>query len=316
MQQGISRRSLGRASVATLGSFAILRHARGDAPMELRCSLDTAPSHPRNVAFHDYSRQARGGVRRSDQDQAVRERLAVSRPSGVEGAGAEPGGDGVPRHLDNHRLRPRRRFLTASGALRPADRRGASRIRWRRWQVRQWRDHQQAEGRNPGAVVRSRLQRMVLDPQAAQLRCRPERHEAAQPGRRAELIPHPFLRRHCQCDRLARCAAGDVAGHLRRADQQQREHEQRQAVRLRSALFAAGQPGHGTLRADGQSRLLAEDRPKAAGDHDKAVGGQHRHLARQHRSRHSRLAALRWRSRASSLSTCRRPSSMRRTPRW
>ena len=54
MSQGISRRALTRASVLTLGSFAILRHARGDAPIELRCSLDTAPSHPRNVAFRDY----------------------------------------------------------------------------------------------------------------------------------------------------------------------------------------------------------------------------------------------------------------------
>ncbi len=54
MQQALSRRALARASVATLASFAILRQARGDAPLELRCSLDTAPSHPRNVAFRDY----------------------------------------------------------------------------------------------------------------------------------------------------------------------------------------------------------------------------------------------------------------------
>lgn len=54
MLQGISRRAFGRASIATLGSFAILRHARGEAPLELRCSLDTAPSHPRNVAFRDF----------------------------------------------------------------------------------------------------------------------------------------------------------------------------------------------------------------------------------------------------------------------
>ncbi len=54
MPRSISRRALTRASVLTLGSFAILRHARGDAPIELRCSLDTAPSHPRNVAFRDY----------------------------------------------------------------------------------------------------------------------------------------------------------------------------------------------------------------------------------------------------------------------
>jgi C4-dicarboxylate-binding protein DctP len=54
MSHGISRRSFARASALALGSFAILRQARGDAPLELRCSLDTAPSHPRNVAFHDY----------------------------------------------------------------------------------------------------------------------------------------------------------------------------------------------------------------------------------------------------------------------
>jgi TRAP-type transport system periplasmic protein len=50
----ISRRTFVRASALTLGSSVILRHARADAPLELRCSLDTAPSHPRNVAFRDF----------------------------------------------------------------------------------------------------------------------------------------------------------------------------------------------------------------------------------------------------------------------
>jgi len=56
MQQGISRRALGGASIATvaLGSFAILRHARGEEPLKIRCSLDTAPSHVRNVSIVDY----------------------------------------------------------------------------------------------------------------------------------------------------------------------------------------------------------------------------------------------------------------------
>jgi C4-dicarboxylate-binding protein DctP len=54
MRQGITRRALGRTSLATLGSFAILRHARGDAPLKIRCSLDTAPSHVRNVSIVDY----------------------------------------------------------------------------------------------------------------------------------------------------------------------------------------------------------------------------------------------------------------------
>ena len=44
MSHAISRRALARASVLMLGSFAILRHARGDTPLELRCSLDTAPN--------------------------------------------------------------------------------------------------------------------------------------------------------------------------------------------------------------------------------------------------------------------------------
>jgi len=53
MQQAISRRALAGA-VATVTSLGVLRHARSDAPIELRCSLDTAPSHPRNVAFRDF----------------------------------------------------------------------------------------------------------------------------------------------------------------------------------------------------------------------------------------------------------------------
>jgi TRAP-type C4-dicarboxylate transport system substrate-binding protein len=64
MQHGISRRALGRASLATLGSFAILRHPRGEEPLKIRCSLDTAPSHVRNVSIVDYLgklEQASGG---------------------------------------------------------------------------------------------------------------------------------------------------------------------------------------------------------------------------------------------------------------
>jgi TRAP-type transport system periplasmic protein len=54
MSQRISRRAFARTSVLALSSFAVLRHARGETPLELRCSLDTAPSHPRNVAFRDF----------------------------------------------------------------------------------------------------------------------------------------------------------------------------------------------------------------------------------------------------------------------
>ena len=54
MQDGLSRRTLGRAAVATVASFGILRHARGEEALRLRCSLDTAPSHIRNVSVTDY----------------------------------------------------------------------------------------------------------------------------------------------------------------------------------------------------------------------------------------------------------------------
>ena len=54
MQDGLSRRTLGRAAVATVATFGILRHARGEEVLRLRCSLDTAPSHIRNLSVTDY----------------------------------------------------------------------------------------------------------------------------------------------------------------------------------------------------------------------------------------------------------------------
>jgi C4-dicarboxylate-binding protein DctP len=47
----IHRRALFGAAAATLAAPAVLRAAE---PLKLRCSLDTAPSHPRNVALVDY----------------------------------------------------------------------------------------------------------------------------------------------------------------------------------------------------------------------------------------------------------------------
>jgi TRAP-type C4-dicarboxylate transport system substrate-binding protein len=54
MRQGLSRRALGRSAIAAAGTFGILRHARGEAALKIRCSLDTAPSHVRNVSVGDY----------------------------------------------------------------------------------------------------------------------------------------------------------------------------------------------------------------------------------------------------------------------
>src|SRR5579872_4748585 len=51
MSPRITRRALFGAATVTLASPAILRATE---PLKLRCSLDTAPSHPRNVAIIDY----------------------------------------------------------------------------------------------------------------------------------------------------------------------------------------------------------------------------------------------------------------------
>ena len=54
MTSRLSRRDFALASVAALAAPALIRVARADEPLRLRCSLDTAPSHLRNVSIRDY----------------------------------------------------------------------------------------------------------------------------------------------------------------------------------------------------------------------------------------------------------------------
>ena len=54
MTQRLSRRHFALASVAAIATPAFVRSARADEPMRLRLSLDTAPSHLRNVSMKDY----------------------------------------------------------------------------------------------------------------------------------------------------------------------------------------------------------------------------------------------------------------------
>jgi TRAP-type C4-dicarboxylate transport system substrate-binding protein len=54
MAQRLTRRDFALASVAALAAPALIRSARADEPLRLRCSLDTAPSHLRNVSIKDY----------------------------------------------------------------------------------------------------------------------------------------------------------------------------------------------------------------------------------------------------------------------
>ena len=117
----MTRRAFG-LSTAAIGSFAILRHARGEDALKIRCSLDTAPSHIRNVSVVDYLgkvEKASGGKITSEMfhsgqlfpDLNVAKALLQGQ---IEMA--------VSRHLDADRHRAGRRFLPVAGVLRPADR--------------------------------------------------------------------------------------------------------------------------------------------------------------------------------------------------
>jgi TRAP-type transport system periplasmic protein len=53
MPNTITRRAFGASAAISLAA-PFIRRAEAAAPIELRCSLDTAPSHPRNVAFRDF----------------------------------------------------------------------------------------------------------------------------------------------------------------------------------------------------------------------------------------------------------------------
>jgi C4-dicarboxylate-binding protein DctP len=55
MRKRISRRAFVAASAAALATPSLTRVARAaDEPLLIRCSLDTAPSHPRNISVKDY----------------------------------------------------------------------------------------------------------------------------------------------------------------------------------------------------------------------------------------------------------------------
>ena len=53
MSTALTRRTFGATASVVLAAPFISR-AEAAAPLELRCSLDTEPSHPRNVAFRDF----------------------------------------------------------------------------------------------------------------------------------------------------------------------------------------------------------------------------------------------------------------------
>ena len=127
-----SRRAFVTSAMALVAAPALRTGAWADAPLMLRCSLETAPSHARNVVVRDYLGKIETAAGRQDQDAAVRERAIVSRSAGRQGAAAGADRDGGTGKLVPDRHRARRGFLSTSRALRATDRDGAP---CRRWQV-------------------------------------------------------------------------------------------------------------------------------------------------------------------------------------
>src|SRR5918911_2103151 len=54
MNRHPSRRAFAIGAVAALAAPVLVRGARGEEALRLRCSLDTAPSHGRNISIKDY----------------------------------------------------------------------------------------------------------------------------------------------------------------------------------------------------------------------------------------------------------------------
>lgn len=58
MRHGLTRRQFGSIALAATAYSAA---SRADAPLRLRCSLDTAPSHGRNISMADYLKKIEAG---------------------------------------------------------------------------------------------------------------------------------------------------------------------------------------------------------------------------------------------------------------
>ena len=74
MKKKLNRRNLAQLTLGALAAPALLRTARGEAPLKLRCPLDTAPGHPRNQGVVDYLKKvdaASGGKIQIGQQQGM-----------------------------------------------------------------------------------------------------------------------------------------------------------------------------------------------------------------------------------------------------
>ena len=238
----MTRRGFGATAAIALAAPFIARAGAAE-PIELRCSLDTEPSHPRNGGLRDYLAKieaASGGQIQTKLFESgalfpdlhvikalVQGQVEMACPGTWTMTGLVPDAD-----------------LTQLPAFygRPID------------VVHKVTDG--PAGKFVNGKLTEKLHVEVLGgwfdlgfnnwystKKPLQLGGRSGRHEAAQPWRRAELLAHPLHGRHPERDGVAGRSAGDVAGHVRRADHHQQQCLQLQAVRFRPAPLAAGPSG-------------------------------------------------------------------------
>ena len=147
MTTRLTRRAFTAAAVATFATPLAaphIRRAEAAAPVQLRMSLDTAPSHPRNVAFRDYLgklEQASGGQIKTKlfESGSLFPDLQVTKAL-VQGQVemACPGTWTITGFVADAD------FSQLPGAVRPADRHGAQGGRRPGRQIRQRRDHRKS----------------------------------------------------------------------------------------------------------------------------------------------------------------------------
>ena len=253
----------------------------GKQALKIRCSLDTAPSHVRNVSVVDYLKKVEAATGGKITGEVFASGQLLRRSERRQGAAAGPGRYGRARRLDADRHRLRLRFLPASGVLRTADRGNRTCLRRQARRVDRQADRDQAAGEGSRTVARSWLPELVHDVEAPEDERRHQGSENPQSRRGRHQLADLVLRRHSEHDGLAGRPAGLVAGHLRRLRFNQRKLCQRQIVGGGGQALLPGSSIRRPIHADDERGVLVEAECRTAEADDRPVGGQYRHLSRQ-----------------------------------
>jgi hypothetical protein len=219
MQQRLSRRSFALASVGFVAAPALLRSARADEPLRLRLSLDTAPSHLRNVSMKDYLGKveaAAGGKIKTEifESGQLYPDLEVGKAL-IQGQVemAAPGSwtiTGIVSDADCFQL-PVLYGQPIDLIHRIIDGKPG--------QFLNSQIQQKLRSHVLGTLPRPRFPELVQRQQADREPCRPQGHEDPQFRRRGTSVARPLPRRDPQHHGVAQRAVSAVARHLRRSRQ-------------------------------------------------------------------------------------------------